>query len=527
MADSIVLIGFMGAGKDAVGKELARRTGMAFISIDRVIELMQNRTITDIFAHEGEGRFRAYEQAALSAVGGISSAVVATGGGIVLRPENRALLKKSGTVVHLQASLETVQERLKGYSARPLAVDPGQIAQVYREREGMYDFADRTYITDQKTPAAVTEKILRDLQITVASTTSRNSTVVVKTPYKEYPVICGSGPQAYTPFKQAVIKDTDHVCLVTNPLVGGLYLDPFYTMLEDNGCEVEHVIIPDGESFKTLATASRLYDHLMKIHFSLSGLVIGMGGGVITDVTGFVAGTYKRGVRCAFIATTLLGQVDAAIGGKNGIDHAQGKNMIGTFYQPEWVIDDVMVLGTLSDREFRNGMAEVIKYAITHDHVLFSMLEQNHHKILARDPALLQEVITRCIRIKSKIVARDERETLGIRCQLNFGHTIGHAIETLFKYQHMSHGQAIAIGMTEEAKAAMNRGYLDRKHYLQIIDLIRLYDLPYTLPSTIGIEEIRATMLHDKKTKGETITLPIPVKIGTVSTKEVSCKTYW
>jgi len=526
MSKSIMLIGFMGTGKDTVGRDLARRTGMGFISIDRYIELSQDKTIADIFRHHGEKKFRDMEHSALLTILALPHTVIATGGGIVARPENRMLIQENGMVVHLTACLEVIQKRLKECTTRPLALEPDQIARLYRDREGMYDIADITVATDQRTPDEIVENILGNLAIEPLGHSIEQTEMTVETQSASYKVLCGSGLFSDQTIFQAVAADSCRVCIVTNPLVGALYLDPLQQILQHVTRAIDHVIVPDGEQFKTMTSAFMIYDHLMKQRFSRSDLLVGLGGGVISDLTGFVAGTFKRGMRCVFIPTTLLGQVDAAIGGKNGINHDQGKNMIGMFYQPEKVISDVRVLQTLSEQEFQNGMAEVIKYGITHDQGLFAMLEQKQDTINVREQTIMAEIVKHCVKIKSAIIARDERETLDIRHQLNFGHTIGHAIETLTQYQHVAHGQAVTMGMVAEARAAVEHGYLDVQELDRIVNLIADYGLPTTMPHDLDMNSVRTLLSLDKKARGDAIKMPILQSIGNVTVKEVPCATF-
>lgn len=526
MCRSIVLIGFMGTGKDTVGRELACCANRVFASTDRFVELMAGRTIMDIFTREGEDRFREYEHTALSAVISIPNAVIATGGGIVVRSENRALVKRSGHVVRLKARLEVIQQRLRACATRPLASDHDRVVALYHDREGMYEHADIVVDTTEQSPREIALRIVNALGIAVHSQAVERETVTVNAGCTSYPVICGTGLLADPATFASMITHGDRVSIVTNPLVGTLYLDSLAQALRHYQVELDHVIVPDNEQAKTLDQAAMIFDRLMERRFSRTSVLIGLGGGVISDLTGFAAATFKRGIRCVFIPTTLLGQVDAAIGGKNGINHECGKNMIGTFYQPDGVIADVATLRTLPDKEFFNGMAEVIKYGITLDRGLFAFLEREKAAIKARDLAILTRMIMTCVRIKGGIVAHDERETKGVRQQLNFGHTIGHAIETITGYRVVSHGPAVAIGMAIEARAAVDHGDLALHEYDRIIDMISSYGLPTTLPRGLDMAAVREQVYQDKKIKGETIDLPVLRRIGQILIKEVPCNAF-
>jgi 3-dehydroquinate synthase len=243
---------------------------------------------------------------------------------------------------------------------------------------------------------------------------------------------------------------------------------------------------------------------------------------VITDIAGFVASTFKRGCRLVYIPTTLLCQVDAALGGKNGVNTEYGKNMLGTFYQPELVVCDIKKIMTLPDREFSNGIAEVIKYGIIGSEGLFRTLKEKKGLIIKRDPSLLFRIIKECVMIKGKIIEEDENEEKGIREVLNFGHTIGHIIEKLGGYKRFSHGEAVSIGMVQEI-GIFNKN----RNPVEIIELLRGYSLPVELPEFIKKQGIKRFILQDKKMKGEKIRIPIFERIGRVKIKEVLCKRFF
>lgn len=274
---------------------------------------------------------------------------------------------------------------------------------------------------------------------------------------------------------------------------------------------LEHVVIPAGEQSKTLATAAQLYRAFLERDIDRDSLALGIGGGVVTDLAGFVASTYMRGIAFGFVPTTLLGMVDASIGGKNGVDFDGYKNIVGTFSQPRFVVCDTELLATLPDREFRAGLAEIIKAAIIADADLFTALERTTFEQLRADTALLDSIVAAAIRVKAQIVAADERES-GLRRCLNLGHTLAHAIEKVAP--HINHGEAVAIGLHHTAEAALRHGLLDAPSAKRIFALLDRYGFRTALPAPISA--LTEAMAHDKKRSGDSLHLILPTAIGSV-----------
>lgn len=273
----------------------------------------------------------------------------------------------------------------------------------------------------------------------------------------------------------------------------------------------EHIIVPAGERSKTLSTAESLWRGFLARGIDRSCFVLGIGGGVVTDMAGFVASTFMRGVPFGFVPTTLLGTVDASIGGKNGVDLDGYKNIVGTFSQPRFVVCDVALLATLPDREFRAGLAEVIKVAIIGDADLFTLLENTTFSQLRTDTALLERVVESAIRVKARIVAADEHET-GERRKLNLGHTLAHAIEKVAP--QYNHGEAVAVGLHRMADIATRMGLLDRTDADRIQSLFFRYGFRTTLPADMS--SLTDAMRKDKKRSGDTLHLIVPAGIGDV-----------
>ena len=290
------------------------------------------------------------------------------------------------------------------------------------------------------------------------------------------------------------------VAIVTNTTVAPLYLERLVKTLRSLGISSHELVLPDGESYKTSKTLDLIYDALLKSHCERSTPLIALGGGVIGDMTGFAAATYLRGVPFIQIPTTLLSQVDSSVGGKTGINHPLGKNMIGAFYQPQMVLADISTLNTLPDKELSAGLAEVIKYGLIRDLPFLEWLEQNMRALLARDPAALQYAIARSCSNKAEVVGMDERES-GDRALLNLGHTFGHAIESGMGYGVWLHGEAVAAGTLMAADLSCRLGWIGSSDVARVRELFKRARLPVVAPD-LGSEKYLDLMGMDKKVEG-------------------------
>lgn len=305
------------------------------------------------------------------------------------------------------------------------------------------------------------------------------------------------------------------IALVTDTNVERLHAGPLRQFMSDSGHTVAMTVIPAGENAKTRATKEEIEDALVEAGLSRDALIIAMGGGVVTDISGFVAATYMRGIPWVALPTTLLGMVDAAVGGKTGVDHPGGKNLIGAFHQPAAVFSDIDFLATLPEREYRSGLAELVKTAVIRDAGLFTLIKTRTGRPGARDPDLITGLVAAACRIKADVVAADEREG-GLRMILNFGHTIGHALELLSGYQ-LAHGEAISIGMVAESRMARRLGLLAKDAADEIEHTLALLGLPVRLPTGSGgmpPGRILEAARHDKKAKAGKILFVLPAAIG-------------
>ncbi len=313
---------------------------------------------------------------------------------------------------------------------------------------------------------------------------------------------------------------TDKLVIITDRPVKRLYGAALKQRLADDGFTVTIIEVPAGEEQKSLETAARLYGKLTDLYAERTTPILALGGGVIGDLAGFVAATYLRGVPLIQLPTTLLAQVDSSIGGKVAVDHGQLKNKIGAFYQPRLVISDITTLKTLSPGEISDGLAEVIKYAVIRDEELFSYLESSLDRIKRLDEKALETVVFRSARIKAEVVAKDERD-FGLRNILNYGHTIGHAVESITDFK-VGHGQAVAIGMLAAARISSKLGIFDRNDLVRLKEVIESAGLPAEIPG-LDVKKLVQFMKHDKKVVRGKIRFVLPRSIGEVFiTDEVS-----
>ncbi len=336
-------------------------------------------------------------------------------------------------------------------------------------------------------------------------------TLTVALGERSYPIHIGAGlisrPDLILPHLKR-----KQVAIVTNTTVAPLYLAKLAEPLKQAGVEVIEVILPDGEAYKNSETLNLIYDALLKRRAERSTTLIALGGGVIGDLTGFAAATYQRGVPFIQVPTTLLSQVDSSVGGKTGINHPLGKNMIGAFYQPQLVLADTDTLKTLPPRELSAGIAEVIKYGLIRDADFFDWLETNMDRLMALDKAVVSYAIYRSCQNKAEVVAADEHES-GERALLNLGHTFGHAIEAAMGYGNWLHGEAVAAGMVQAAQLSLRMGWLKQAELARILAILQRAHLPIEAPA-LGVSQYLELMQSDKKVQDGKIRLVLQKGIG-------------
>lgn len=350
-----------------------------------------------------------------------------------------------------------------------------------------------------------------------------HDSLTVHTQSHDYPILITASANSATDEAQLEAKSDamatritpyisgQQVLIVTNDTVAPLYLHQLKSQLVTT-FKVAVCILPDGEQYKNQHHIDKIYDVLMAEHFNRDVTLIALGGGVVGDMTGFAAASFMRGVNFIQIPTTLLAQVDSSVGGKTGINHPQGKNMIGAFWQPRMVLADMNTLHTLPPRELSAGIAEIIKYALIMDAEFLDWLEQHLPAMMALDLSVIGMAVKRCCEYKAAVVAQDERES-GIRALLNFGHTFGHVIETHQGYGNWLHGEAVAAGMVQAAELSQKLGWITNNEVMRIKQILELANLP-TSPPIIDTETALKLMGHDKKVKGGRIRLILLKSIG-------------
>lgn len=345
--------------------------------------------------------------------------------------------------------------------------------------------------------------------------------VSVRTSGGRYDIIIGTGllSQAGSWIRRSGLTGTSKIMIVTQAPVYRFYGEALRRSLTKY-FEVRVHRLPDGEIAKSERELFRLYRELLRQGFERRDGLVALGGGVVGDVTGFAAATYLRGIPYVQIGTTLLAQVDSAIGGKTGINLPEGKNLAGAFYPPRLVISDAGVLKTLPDRHFRASLAEVVKYGVIRSGTLFRFLERNASKILRKDPSSLERIVEESSRIKAQVVGWDEFETRGERMILNFGHTFGHGFEQAGHYRRWLHGEAVSIGMVCAARMAARMKLFSGTEAVRIVRLLVALDLPVSLRGSVKTSEVMRAMRHDKKKRGGRLRFVLPVRLGQVVVRD-------
>ncbi|BDU38798.1 3-dehydroquinate synthase [Vibrio nigripulchritudo] len=329
---------------------------------------------------------------------------------------------------------------------------------------------------------------------------------------RSYPISIGAGlfdDSAY--FSNISSKK---VVVISNVTVAPLYAETITSKLESLGHETKLLELPDGEQYKNLDTFNTIMTFLLEGNYGRDVTIVALGGGVIGDVVGFAAASYQRGVEFIQVPTTLLSQVDSSVGGKTGVNHALGKNMVGAFYQPQSVVIDTNCLKSLPEREFAAGIAEVIKYGIIYDGEFFAWLEENLERLYSLEEEALTYAIARCCQIKADVVEQDEKES-GIRALLNLGHTFGHAIEAELGYGNWLHGEAVSSGTVMAAKTALLQGMIDEQQFERILSILKKSRLPVHTPNSMSFEDFIKHMMRDKKVLSGKLRLVLPTGIGT------------
>lgn len=499
---NIVLVGMMGAGKTTVGKLLAKQLGKTFVDSDEEIQKRTGVKISHIFDVEGEEGFRQRESSVIQDLVKLDNIVLATGGGAVLKQDNREALKKNGVIIYLKSGVHDLWQRTRHDHNRPLlqtANPRAKLQELFEQRDPVYAaVADHIVHTGRQSVQVLIARLIKRISAQDQSMQTKQTmqTLDVGLAERSYQIHIG---QNLIGQAGLLLKHIPHkrVAVVSNTTVAPLYLGQLTKVLESRGIQVQTIILPDGEQYKNSESLNKIYDALLSSRCERNTPLIALGGGVIGDLTGFAAASYLRGVPFIQVPTTLLAQVDSSVGGKTGINHPLGKNMIGAFYQPRVVLADVGTLNTLPDKELYAGIAEVIKYGLIRDLPFLEWLEHNIEKLLQRDAEALQYAIVRSCRNKAQVVGVDERES-GERALLNLGHTFGHAIENAMGYGVWLHGEAVAAGTIMAVDLSKRLGWLSERDEQRVRNLFARAQLPTKGPY-LGTEKYLQLMGLDKK----------------------------
>jgi 3-dehydroquinate synthase len=508
--ENIVLAGFMGTGKTTVGRELAWQLRRSFVDVDEEVMRRTGLAIPDYFARHGEGAFRQQETAALAEIArSAGQKVVAAGGGAAMTPENRAFLHRIGPVICLEAPLNVLWNRV-AQTDRPLARDRDAFAALLERRQAVYRGLPYHVSTRSGSPAAIA-------QVIAARFSASSRTVRVPLGERAYDVLVEPGCLNELGVRLAEKLRAGRCLVISQAPIWRRFGEIVEATLREAGWQPTVAVVPPGEGAKSLSQAMRLYDCMANARLERGHPVVAVGGGVVGDLGGFVAATYLRGVPFVQVPTTLLSQIDSAVGGKVAVNLAAGKNLVGSFYQPAAVLADPLTLQALPARQFSSGLAELIKYGVIMDSAFFETIEATVDAVLAREASVLVPLIARACELKAEVVAADEREN-GLRRILNYGHTVGHAVEKVAGYGRILHGEAVAIGMVAAARIGAAKGLCAPGLSDRLSALLSRLGLPTT--TDLSPDALIAATQVDKKASAGRISWVLPVRIGQVEIRD-------
>ena len=527
---NIILTGFSGTGKSGGGGEVARVLGWKFIDTDAEAVRLAGKPIASIFSEDGEEAFRRLEGEVLQQACSGGQRVIATGGGILMDPKNRKLVSDSGLVVGLEATPETIDRRLAARGGsdpeeRPLLAGPDplqRIRDLKGYRQPYYALAHWTVHTDNLSDGQVATEVIRAWQMLKDNlpTTADNPELVAVVTHSSgsYPVRVGWGILDHLGDRVGQLGVGGPAYIISDSTVFPRYGRQAQRSLHDAGIEAHSFIIPAGEGSKTPAIAQAVYDWLAGRRAERRHAILAVGGGVVGDVAGFVAATYLRGMPFVQVPTSMVAMVDASIGGKVAVNLPQAKNLVGSFYQPKLVLADPQALTTLGKRELNEGWAEAIKHGFILDAELVRVFEEHAGELMDLEPGISTEVIRKSMAIKARVVAEDERESGGRRTLLNYGHTMGHALEASTAYGRYLHGEAVSIGMMCAAHLSQGLGMINGHAVERQRGLLKRFNLPVNA-SDIDSALLFKAMAMDKKTEGGSIRWVLLEDVGKAVTR--------
>lgn len=498
----IFLYGPPGSGKSSLGRRLAEGLSLEFYDLDGEIKRRAGVEISTIFDTEGENGFRKREAKALQKTIDEGSGVVALGGGALLDGESRSRVTDAGVVLCLGASVDTLIERLRvdGVDRPLLKGDLEQrIHHLLEDRAEHYKSFHHQLNTDLISPS----QAVQEAEITLGAFRVRGMG-------SGYDVRARAGLLKWIGKFIHRMDVQGPIVLVTDATVGKTYAARVIANLQKHDLEVDELRFPPGEKQKSLETASKVWEFFTQSGVERKSLILALGGGVVGDLAGFAAATYLRGVPWLNLPTSLLAMVDSSLGGKTGVNLAAGKNLVGSFYAPEAVLADLDTLRTLPDVEMRNGLAEVVKHGVIADPALFEICEAG--ELISGQS--LNEMVRRAMAVKIRIIQLDPYEA-GIRESLNFGHTIGHAVEMASDFT-IRHGEAIAIGMVAETRISEELGLSNAGLAQRLRGTLSRIGLPVEIPSSLDRARLLGTMQFDKKRLSGVLRFALPISIGQV-----------
>ncbi len=515
---NIYFTGFMASGKSRIGSLTAASLGWKFHDLDKIIEDKSGKPIPKIFAEDGEEAFRKMEVEALEEISLQGPLVVSLGGGTLVNPKAIDIIRKTGVLVGLYATPDVILERVnRKKDSRPLLANLDDDAKMIKIKEmlnlraPLYDLAEFHFESDEKVPHHIlTRQIIHRLQI------EELKPLNVDLDERSYPIYVEHNLANHIDSIASKVSKNHQYLIITDQNLRahqGRMLEQIQTGLGD----ARVFFFKSGEEEKNLKTLNKLFTFMLRYGFSRKTTLIAFGGGVVGDMVGFAASIYLRGIDFIQMPSTLLSMVDSSVGGKTGVNHPLGKNLIGAFYQPKAVVMSLEVLSTLPKQEFLSGLAEVVKYGMIHDRGFFDYLDKNAEGILEQQPELLREIVLRSCAIKAEVVGKDEREMIeGGRAILNYGHTFGHAFEVLGGYGTLPHGIAVALGMRVAARLAVQIGMLDAESEALQNALFDKLQFPKYFPKKFELETAWEAMGRDKKVDAGSRVYILPKSIGEV-----------